>query len=164
MKKYKNYIILLNLIVLLFLFNKSVFHKEETLKNGELALLKLAPVDPRSLIQGDYMRLRYDIARNIPQDSVSKRGYCIVKLNDKEIAKRVRFQDNVQPKNNGEFAIRYNSQKWGNIDIGASAFFFQEGNVDTYNKAKYGGLMIDNNGKSILIGLFDKDLHKIEIK
>ena len=28
-------------------------------------LLELAPVDPRSLIQGDYMRLDYAIARDL---------------------------------------------------------------------------------------------------
>ncbi|MFX7329222.1 GDYXXLXY domain-containing protein, partial [Acinetobacter baumannii] len=33
--------------------------KEMLLKEGQLVLLPLAPVDPRSLMQGDYMALRY---------------------------------------------------------------------------------------------------------
>ena len=162
MKKYKNYIILLNLVIVLFLFNKSVLHKEETLEKGKLVLLELAPVDPRSLMQGDYMRLRYAIARNVPKDSISKRGYCIVKLNDKGVAQKVRFQNDVNPISDEEYAIRYNAKKWGNIDIGAESYFFQEGKGDKYEKAKYGGLMIDNKGKSILVGLYNKDLYKIE--
>jgi len=163
MKKYKNYIILLNLVIVLFLFNKSVLHKEETLKNGKLVLLKLAPVDPRSLMQGDYMRLRYAIARNIPKDSISsKRGYCIVELDEKGIAQKKRFQNEVSPITDDEYAIRYNAKKWGNLDIGAESYFFQEGQSDKYEKAKYGGLMIDENGKSILEGLYDKDLQRIE--
>ncbi len=162
MKKYKSIIIILNLIGLLFLFNKSLIHKEETLKNGKLVLLELAPVDPRSLMQGDYMRLRYAIARNVSLDSISKRGYCIVKMDDKGIAERIRFQEEVKPISKTEYAIRYNAKKWRNIDIGAESYFFQEGKGKKYEKAKYGGLMIDNNGKSVLVGLFDKDLQIIE--
>jgi len=161
MKKYKNTIILVNLVVLLLLFNKSILHKESTLTNGKLVLLKLAPVDPRSLMQGDYMRLRYAIARNVDKD-IAKRGYCIVKLDDNGVAKKVRFQNNVNPKADSEYAIRYNKMKYRNVHIGAESFFFQEGKGAKYEKAKYGGLMIDNNGKSILVGLYDKELKKIE--
>ena len=34
---------------------------ERTLRHGELVLLRLAPVDPRSLMQGDYMALRFAV-------------------------------------------------------------------------------------------------------
>ena len=162
MKKYSNYIILINLIGLLFFFNKSVINKEETIKNGRLVLLKLAPVDPRSLMQGDYMRLNYDISRNINLDSISKRGYCVVKLNDKAVAERIRFQDKLIPKNEGEYLINYTSAKWRNINIGAESYFFEEGTSKKYEKAKYGGLKIDDNGNSILVGLYDEELRKIE--
>ena len=65
MKKYKWIIILLNLVLLLIYFNYSVVKKEELLKNAQFVLFELAPVDPRSLIQGDYMTLRYKILDNI---------------------------------------------------------------------------------------------------
>lgn len=162
MKKYKNYIIILNLVILLFIFNKSIFNKEETLKNGTLVLLELAPVDPRSLMQGDYMRLNYKISSAINLDSISKRGYCVVKIDDNGIAKRIRFQNNLQPKNEGEYLINYTSAKWRNINIGAESFFFQEGKGEKFEKAKYGGLKIDNQGNSILVGLYNKDLQIID--
>lgn len=162
MKKYKSIIILINLVLLLFFFNKSLLHKEETLANGKLVLLELAPVDPRSLMQGDYMRLNYDISRNIDLDSISKRGYCVVTLNDKNIAQRVRFQDGLRPKNDGEYFINYTSASWRNVNIGAESYFFQEGQGEKFEKAKYGGLKIDNKGKSILVGLYDKNLQLIE--
>lgn len=160
MKKYKGIVIVLNLIIVLFLFNKSLLHKEETLTNGRLVLLELAPVDPRSLMQGDYMTLRYDIARKI--DSVSKRGYCVVKLDTKGIASRVRIQDNLEPKNDDEYLISYIATRRQSINIGAESFFFQEGKGERFEKAKYGGLMVDNNGKSILVGLYNKDLKLIK--
>ena len=59
MKKYSRILIIANLILLLGYFNWSVYQKEQTLKEGQLVLLQLAPVDPRSLMQGDYMRLNY---------------------------------------------------------------------------------------------------------
>ena len=58
MKNIKWWIILINLILLLVYFNGSILSKEDLLKNGKLILLELAPVDPRSLMQGDYMSLR----------------------------------------------------------------------------------------------------------
>ena len=61
MKKYNRILIIVNLILLLGYFNWSVFQKEQTLKDGQLVLLPLAPVDPRSLMQGDYMSLNYEV-------------------------------------------------------------------------------------------------------
>ncbi len=88
MKKYKWIIILVNLIILLGFFTNSIVKKETLLSDGKLILLELAPVDPRSLIQGDYMRLRYAISENIKYDSISKRGFCVVKLEEDGIAKK----------------------------------------------------------------------------
>ena len=64
MKKYSRILIIANLILLLGYFNWSVYQKEQTLKEGQLVLLQLAPVDPRSLMQGDYMGLT--IKKQIP--------------------------------------------------------------------------------------------------
>jgi uncharacterized membrane-anchored protein len=162
MKKYKWIIILINLIILLGLFNNSILQKEELLTDGQLVLLELAPVDPRSLMQGDYMRLRYAISDNINSDSISKRGFCVVKLEENGIAKKVRIQENKTPINDNEFLIGYTSKKWSNINIGAESYFFQEGEAEKYENAKYGGIKVDNQGNSLLIGLYDENRIKIE--
>jgi uncharacterized membrane-anchored protein len=161
MKKYKWFIIVLNLIVVLILFNKSIFEKEKILREGKLVLLKLAPVDPRSLMQGDYMRLNYDISNDISGDSIPKRGYCIVKVDKDGVGTRIRLQDNLKPINEGEYAIVYTANNW-RINIGAESYFFEEGQADKYEVAKYGGMKIDTNGNTILIGLYDENLIKIE--
>lgn len=162
MKKYKWIIILINLIILLGLFNNSILQKEGLLTDGQLVLLELAPVDPRSLMQGDYMRLRYAISDNINSDSISKRGFCVVKLEENGIAKKVRIQENKTPINDNEFLIEYTSKKWRNINIGAESYFFQEGEADKYENAKYGGIKLDREGNSLLIGLYDENRKKIE--
>lgn len=162
MKKYKWIIILINLIILLGLFNNSILQKEELLTDGQLVLLELAPVDPRSLMQGDYMRLRYAISDNINSDSISKRGFCVVKLEENGTAKKVRIQENKTPINDNEFLIEYTSKGWRGINIGAESYFFQEGEADKYENAKYGGIKVDNQGNSLLIGLYDEKRKKIE--
>lgn len=162
MKKYKWLIILLNLTLLLAYFNWSVFKKEELLKDGQLVLLKLAPVDPRSLMQGDYMTLRYEISENIDTKKISKRGYCIVKLDKQGVAEKVRYQKEVTPLNSGEYLIQYNAPDSWNINIGAESYFFEEGQAEKFDKAAYGGVKIDKNGNSILIGLYNKNLKLIK--
>ena len=79
MKKYSRILIIANLILLLGYFNWSVYQKEQTLKDGQLVLLQLAPVDPRSLMQGDYMRLNYkEASSNLPDEQTDTRGYAIL--------------------------------------------------------------------------------------
>ena len=161
MKKYKWLIILLNLVILLAYYNYSIVQKEKLLKNGQLVLLELAPVDPRSLMQGDYMALRYDISRN-NSDDIYKRGYCVVRIDHNGVASKVRFQEGVTPLNEGEHMIRYSSTNGWSVNIGAESFFFQEGHAERYEQAKYGGVKIDGKGNSLLVGLYDEYLQKIE--
>lgn len=166
MKKYKWIIILANLVILLILFNQSISKKEDLLANGKLILLELAPADPRSLIQGDYMRLRYTIARGIRnKDKIAKQGYCVVTLNADNVAERVRLQEDKSPANEGEYLIKYTvSKRWfiWQISIGAESFFFQEGEAKKYDKARYGAIKADKEGSSVLLGLYDENLKLIK--
>jgi len=162
MKKYSWLIILLNLILLLIYFNYSIIKKEDLLKDGQLVLLELAPIDPRSLLQGDYMALRYKISEDLDYEKMSKRGYCVVRIDTNGVAKKVRFQKDLTPLNDGEYLIEYNAPDKWNVNIGAESFFFQEGHREKYEKAKYGGIKIDKNGNSLLIGLYDEQRKKIE--
>lgn len=162
MKKYKWLIIVLNLMILLVYFNFSVTKKETLLKDGKLILLPLAPVDPRSLMQGDYMNLRYSISEDFNEKSLPKRGYCVVKLDKNGVAQRQRFQKNTTPLKQGEFLINYTSSDGWNVNIGAESFFFQEGQAAKYENAKYGALKVDKEGNSLLIGLYDENLKQIK--
>lgn len=162
MKKYKWIIILVNLIALLALFNHSFFKKETLLADGELVLLELAPVDPRSLMQGDYMSLEYALSGNIDTDSISKRGYYVIKIKEDGTAEKVRLQDGKKPIYKNEYLIRYTKGEWWDINIGAESFFFQEGDAEKYEEAKYGGLKIDKDGNNVLIGLYDEERKRIE--
>lgn len=162
MKKYKWILILVNLLLLLVYINFSIARKEELIVEGQLVLLELAPVDPRSLMQGDYMQLRYQIANDIDGQAIPRRGYCVVRLNSKGIAEKIRFQESKTPLSDGEYLIRYWSPSEWNVNIGAESYFFQEGDAEKYVNAKYGGVRIDEHGNSLLIGLYDEQQKYIE--
>lgn len=162
MKKIKWFLILINLAALLIYFNFSVYNKEEILKSDEVILIRLAPVDPRSLMQGDYMVLRYDLDEGLNRDNLPKRGFCVVKLDKNNVAEVVRFQNESVPLNSDERIIKYTAPDTWNINIGAESYFFQEGEGDKYEKGKYGGIKTDKNGNSVLVGLYGEDLKLIK--
>ena len=162
MSKIQKILILVNLILVAMLLGNSVINKERLLEDGTLILLELAPVDPRSLIQGDYMRLRYGISNEIDYDSITKNGYCVISIHEDGTVKSFRIQENKVPINAGELLINYHKKAWNNINIGAESYFFQEGEGEKYEAAKYGGVKVDGNGNSLLVGLYDEDLKLIE--
>ncbi|WP_162428398.1 GDYXXLXY domain-containing protein [Pontibacter pudoricolor] len=152
----KSIVVLVNMVLVLALFNWSVVQKEDTLENGEFVLLKLAPVDPRSLMQGDYMRLSYAISQTPNLDKLKSRGYAVVKLDAQQVAQLVRYQPGKEPLQEGELLLKYNKGNWA-LNLGAESYFFEEGQAKTFETAEYGGLRVDEEGNSILIGLYDKN-------
>ncbi|MEJ8757836.1 GDYXXLXY domain-containing protein [Pontibacter sp. H259] len=161
--KLKWIVVLVNLVGVLALFNWSVIEKEETLENGKLVLLKLAPVDPRSLMQGDYMRLNYAISQTPELDKLPSRGYAVLTLDKGHVAKLIRYQKEKEPLQQGELLLKYNKGDW-TLNLGAESYFFEEGQAKTFEEAKYGGLKVDQEGNSILVGLYDKNRQQLQPK
>lgn len=68
-------IAVLGLIVVLVAMNINIFKHESHLATGNTVLLKLAPIDPRGFMQGDYMALSYALEREVfdalPPDSAN---------------------------------------------------------------------------------------------
>ena len=67
-------------LLVLVVVNLLIVKKEDTLASGQTMLMRLAPFDPgstRSLMQGDYMILRYTIAREVKKSAITGQGlYC----------------------------------------------------------------------------------------
>ncbi|MBD1398088.1 GDYXXLXY domain-containing protein [Pontibacter sp. JH31] len=152
----KSIVVLVNLVAVLAFFNLSVVEKEEILADGQLVLLELAPVDPRSLMQGDYMVLSYAISQTQELDKLPSRGYAVVQLDSQNVAQLVRYQSGKEPLNPSELLLRYSKGRWA-LHLGAESFFFEEGQAETFEKAKYGGLRVDREGNSVLVGLYDEN-------
>ena len=147
MKKQSRILIITNLLLLLGYLNWSIYQKEQTLRDGQLVLFELAPVDPRSLMQGDYMSLRYRVATH---------GYAVLNIDSNRVARIVRLKDALEPLNDNELIINYKIVN-DRLFLGAESFFFEEGQDTLYQKATYGGLKVNAKGESLLVGLYDKD-------
>ncbi len=143
--------------------NLLVVQHERLVMQGRPVILELTPVDPRSLIQGDYMALRYRAARDAahtladPPDS----GALVIALDERNIGHFQRFHDDSQPLAANEVVLRYHTRN-GQILLGAESFFFQEGQAEAYEQARYGELRVAENGQSLLSRLLDADLRPIE--
>ena len=55
--------LLLTIVVQLLIVTALIASKEILLRTGQTVKLELAPLDPRSLLQGDYVRLNYKISQ-----------------------------------------------------------------------------------------------------
>jgi uncharacterized membrane-anchored protein len=125
--------------------------RERLVANGQVMYLVLEPVDPRSLLQGDYMDLRYELAGHVPQADRPSSGALVVSLKD-QVATFVRFYQPGTPLAAGEHLLRYRVRS-GQVRIGAEAFFFQEGQAASYQDARYGELRVAPDGTAALVGL-----------
>ena len=141
----KKIIFIISSLLIFFIFNYSIYEKEKIKESGEIILLELAPVDPRSMIQGDYMRLRYTIENNCENNPFSgmpfreqeRNGYIVVIIDDNKVARFKRFhhQEDLAA---GEKLLRYNAGYFCAISIAPNSFMFQEGQAKFYQQAKYG--------------------------
>lgn len=142
--------------------NYAIAGKERLLANGATVFVDLAPVDPRSLIQGDYMRLDYAVARSAEVRGGfgwPRTGRIVVRLDDRGVAHFVRRHagESVAP---GEQLLDYRIR--GNrMRIGSDAFFFEEGRAARYVNARYGELRVGEDGQSVLVGLRDAQLNRL---
>lgn len=162
MGKIKWLLILLNLIALLLYLGYNILAKEDLKANGKLVLLRLAPVDPRSLMQGDYMDLRYSIADSLSGGNTPKKGFCVVSLDSNGVANLRRAQKGESPLGLGELIVKYNKRDDLGAYLGAESYFFEEGSAQKYQVAMYGGLKVDEHGNSLLDGLYDEHFRLIK--
>jgi uncharacterized membrane-anchored protein len=133
-----------------------VLRKEQVLTHGTPVLLELAPVDPRSLIQGDYMVLDYAVSREVGTRGGPREGLLVLRLDEHGVGRLVRTHEPGTPLAPGELLLRYKVRK-GRVRLGAESFFFQEGHANHYQGARYGELRVTGNGSSVLVGLHNAE-------
>jgi len=134
-----------------------VAQKEYVVARGRPVLLELAPRDPRSLMQGDYMVLDYAVSREQWKDAGPRPsdGHLVLRLDEQGVGRFVRFDTPDTPLAPGEFKLRYRVRQ-RRVRLGAESFFFQEGHAGRYERARYGELRVADSGASVLVGLRDE--------
>ena len=155
----------------------SIAGKERHLENGRVVYLELAPVDPRSLMQGDYMALRFRIADDARpsmqrsdspgargifgrRDLATADGRIVAAVDQRSIASYRRLDDS-RPLAADELLLRYRVRE-GAVKFATNAFFFQEGTGVRYERARYGEFRVAPDGELLLIGLRGKDLEPLK--
>ncbi len=138
--------------LVLVVTNVLIFQKERLLASPQSILLELTPVDPRSMIQGDYMALAYAIAREAPEQNVPIDGQLVVAVGADTVARYLHVYAPSTALAPGELLLRYRIRN-GLLHIGSEAFFFQEGTAAAYEQARYAELRVDSSGESLLVGL-----------
>ncbi len=142
-------------IAVLSIANVGIWQKENLIANGRPILVELAPVDPRSLMQGDYMRLNFRLPAQVATTNVETRGSArprvVGTVNSQGIAELTRPDDG-KPLAPGEIAIELTPRK-GGYTLVTDAWYFREGEAVRWESAKYGEFRVDEKGKALLVGM-----------
>jgi len=166
-------VVLLAGLFVLGVINISILKKEALLKDGTVVYLKLAPVDPRSLMQGDYMALRFEASSKIraalkkqqtteesnKRHMKSRDDLVVITVDSQSIGHFSRIADGKklgEDENHLKFRIRNNQVKFA-----TNAFFFQEGTAEQYTEATYGEFRVATDGDLLLTALRNKELQPL---
>lgn len=146
-------------VIILMVVNMTIYGREQTLSHGHVVLLELAPVDPRSLMQGDYMALRFKVGRDAiaaEDDRKNEDGSLVVTLDSRSVGTFARLADD-GPLAANEILLRYRVRN-GLVKFATNAFFFEEGSAKQYQAAKYGEFRVADNGDMLLTALRGENL------
>ena len=172
--KVKPLVALAVVLLILIPLNYKVQQFEDVLATGKPVVLKIVPVDPRSLMQGDYMSLSYAILNDIrakldkPEDGVftietekkrPSKVYALIHQDEQGVATLCRVEDSL-PNDFKDCAadvyLPVNNFKWL-PELPSQEYFFAEGKGQHYAQAEYAEYRF-KNGILLLARLLDKDL------
>ena len=158
-------------LVVLAILNFGIYRKELFIETAEEVYFELAPVDPRSLMQGDYMRLNYRIVENLRKEfkrirsageiEIPDAGKIVVRLDERRIAFFKSLWDGT-PLAEDERLLHYSGSNRWRVHIGSESFFFEEGQGEAYEEARYGVFKLGKDGRTILRALADENLVRIQ--
>jgi uncharacterized membrane-anchored protein len=153
--------LVLTAVLVLAVANVGIWQKENVIQKGKPVFVELVPVDPRSLMQGDFMALRFALPRAVIDDPVaaSSNPMAVARTDARGIATLLRIDDGGSLAAD-EFRIQLVTKHRG-WTIATDAWYFKEGESARWGRAKYGEFRIDGNGTALLVGLRGPDLEQL---
>ncbi len=146
------------------LVNGLIWQKEGLIAQGRPVFVKLAPADPRSLIQGDYMRLNYALPSRPAVAEIAapwqSRPRVEGRLDEQGVLTDIRLLGPGEPPTPG-LQILELSPVNGHWTLVSDAWYFQEGQEPLFRAAVYGEFRAMPDGRALLVGLADKDLRRL---
>jgi uncharacterized membrane-anchored protein/uncharacterized membrane protein len=138
------------------------FANEKLLSEGTAVRLELAPIDPRSLLQGDYVTLNYMISQHASFLDAGRPGEKVqlILRPDEDIHTysgiyKLRGKWNEEYKEqSGDVAINGVISGDGRVIFGIESFFVQEGTgTEVENNAEHAIVKVAANGNALLVEL-----------
>ncbi len=155
-------VLVIGCALILGALNFMIFAKERIVREGVSVYLALAPVDPRAILQGDFMTLRFELAAQLERDAAMQSALANgvadstfrtaeITLDERSIASLTTAGSS------SDLRIRYRNRA-GRVWLGTNAYFFQEGDAAKFEAARFGHFKLSKKtGEAILIGLVDED-------
>ena len=143
--------------------NVSIWQKEDLIAHGQPVFVDLAPADPRSLMQGDFMRLDFRIPPEVQADLGGlldrRRPHVVARRDARDIVTllRVHKGEALAP---GELRIEL-TPVHGEWVLVSDAWSFAEGEAARWAAARYGEFRVDATGRALLVGLRGPGLEKL---
>ncbi|MBB2487600.1 GDYXXLXY domain-containing protein [Mitsuaria sp. WAJ17] len=146
------------------LVNALVWQKEQLIAQGRPVFVKLAPVDPRSLIQGDYMRLNFALPTLPPVAELAgpwrARPRLEAQLDARGVLTEVRLLAPQEAPAAGSQLLALSPVN-GQWTLVSDAWYFQEGQEPLFRAAAYGEFRVLPDGRALLVGLADRNLRRL---
>lgn len=143
--------------LVLLVANIGIWQKEQLIRHGEVLFIPLAPADPRSLMQGDFMRLDFVGWGLASTDEDAATAHLVLRREAQGIARPVRMDDGTAPLADGEIRLPL-THKAGRWVLVTDAFFFKEGEALRWEAARFGEFRIDPSGRALLVTLRGENL------
>jgi uncharacterized membrane-anchored protein len=151
-------------VATLLVATAAIWQKQDVIARGQPVFVELAPVDPRSLMQGDYMQLNFrvpgDVWKLAPPGVATTRPQVVARRDARGVATLLRQGDALTTLAPGEFLIEL-TPKNGSWILVTDAWFFREGEGERWAAAKYGEFRVTPDGRALLVGMADADLKPI---
>lgn len=146
-------------ILALGIANVSIMHKEAVAAAGTTVFVELAPIDPRSLVQGDYMSLSFKTGP-LAETGSSDVPRSLVGMRDNRGVWSVERADDGTPLEPGELKINLGGTAAHPIFV-TDAWFFKEGEARRWQTARFGELRVKPDGSAVLVGMRGKNLEEL---
>jgi uncharacterized membrane-anchored protein len=142
-------------LAVLVVANLGIWQKQTLIAEGQPVFVELGPVDPRSLMQGDYMRLAFRLPPWDDNGATSARGAqrprAVGKIDARGVAMLERL-DGGGTLGPGEIAIELTPTRTG-WTLVTDAWYFREGDASRWERAKYGEFRVTSDGRALLVGM-----------
>jgi uncharacterized membrane-anchored protein/uncharacterized membrane protein len=151
-------------IATLAIANVGIWQNQQLIARGQAVYFALAPVDPRSLMQGDFMRLTFTLPSGTDVDDLAAssagRPLAIGLRDVRGVAVLQRLAKLNEVPAPGEMRIAL-TRKDGRWVLVTDAWFFREGEAERFALARFGEFRVDDAGHALLVGLADGELRPI---